>query len=293
MYRAPDWESEGRDWPNRASSRFVQASGLDWHVQQMGQGPVLLLVHGTGSATHSWRDLAPLLAARFTVVAPDLPGHGFTESPDAQGLSLPGMALRLAALLDTMQIQPALAVGHSAGAAIVARLCLDGRIAPRAMVSLNGALQPLHGMDAHWYAPAARLFASNPLLIRIFAWRAQSPDAVGQLFATTGSVLEPEGLRLYQQLISTPSHVAATLGMMANWDLVALKRDLPGLATPLILVAAERDGTIRPSEAIGVSALVPGSEVVTLSGVGHLAHEETPDRVADLIGTIADRYLEG
>jgi magnesium chelatase accessory protein len=290
-YRAPDWEREGRDWPNRDSSQFVQAGGLRWHVQIMGQGPVLLLVHGTGSATHSWRDLAPRLAERFTVVAPDLPGHGFTQSPPkAAGLSLPGMAGALAALLDALGTRPDFVVGHSAGAAILARLCLDGPIAPRALVSLNGALLPLHGLASAWFAPAARIFASNPLLIRVFAWRAQEPNAVEQLFATTGSVLDTDGVRYYSRLISTPSHVASTLGMMAHWDLMPIKRDLPGLRTPLVLVSAERDATIRPADALKVGALVPGSQVIDLPEVGHLAHEERPDRVAALIGEIARRF---
>lgn len=290
-YRAPDWEREGLDWPNREASQFVQASGLRWHVQIMGQGPVLLLVHGTGSATHSWRDLAPRLAERFTVVAPDLPGHGFTQSPPkAAGLSLPGMAGGLAALLGVLGIKPDLAVGHSAGAAILARLCLDGPMSPRALVSLNGALLPLHGLASAWFAPAARIFASNPLLIRVFAWRAQEPNAVEQLFATTGSALDPDGIRYYSRLISTPSHVASTLGMMANWDLMPIKRDLPGLRTPLVLVSAERDATIRPADALEVGALVPGSEVIDMPDVGHLAHEERPDRVAELIGEIARRF---
>jgi magnesium chelatase accessory protein len=55
-------------------------------------------------------------------------------------------------------------------------------------------------------------------------------------------------------------------------------------------VAAERDGTIRPTDARKVGALVPGSEVIALPDVGHLAHEERPDRVAKLIGEIARRF---
>jgi len=43
------WERDGRDWPNRAFSRFIEAGGLRWHVQVMGQGPVALLLHGTGA----------------------------------------------------------------------------------------------------------------------------------------------------------------------------------------------------------------------------------------------------
>ena len=64
-----DWQRDGADWPNRASSRMVRAGGLTWHVQVAGSGPVLLLVHGTGASTHSWRDLLPLLATGHTVVA--------------------------------------------------------------------------------------------------------------------------------------------------------------------------------------------------------------------------------
>ena len=132
MSEPPLWEREGQDWPNRAASQFVQAAGLRWHVQRLGSGPTLLLVHGTGAATHSWRRLAPLLGHHFEVVAPDMPGHGFTPMPRAQQLSLPYMAGALSALLEALAVRPTLVVGHSAGAAVLIRMCLDGRIAPRA-----------------------------------------------------------------------------------------------------------------------------------------------------------------
>ncbi len=93
----PAFARAGRDWPNREASRFVTAGGLTWHVQEAGEGPVLLLVHGTGAATHSWRGLMPLLARDFRVIAPDLPGHGFTDP--LRTPSLPRMARALAELL--------------------------------------------------------------------------------------------------------------------------------------------------------------------------------------------------
>ena len=76
MTIALDWALENSTWPHAEISRFHQVGGLRWHVQQMGEGPPILLIHGTGASTHSWRDLAPLLAERFTVIAADLPGHG-------------------------------------------------------------------------------------------------------------------------------------------------------------------------------------------------------------------------
>ena len=70
MVDHPSWQHEGRDWPNREASRFVMAGGLRWHVQVAGQGPDLVLVHGTAAATHSWRDVLPLLAKRRNVTSP-------------------------------------------------------------------------------------------------------------------------------------------------------------------------------------------------------------------------------
>jgi magnesium chelatase accessory protein len=145
--RAPDWETDGLDWPNREASRFVEAGGLRWHVQVKGRGPVLLLLHGTGASTHSFRDLLPLLARDFQVVAPDLPGHGFTARPaDPAGLSLPGMSAGIAALLGALALPPQIAVGHSAGAALLCQMQLTGQLRSKALVSLNGALLPLPGL---------------------------------------------------------------------------------------------------------------------------------------------------
>lgn len=108
----PRWDVEGRDWPNREFSRFVTADGLRWHVQILGTGPVLLLVHGTGAASHSWGPLVPFVAPHFTVVTLDLPGHGFTALPAAEGLSLAGMARGVGRLMQVLGLQPEIAVGH-------------------------------------------------------------------------------------------------------------------------------------------------------------------------------------
>jgi magnesium chelatase accessory protein len=283
MSQRPLWERDGRDWPNRQASRFVRAGALRWHVQQLGAGPVALLAHGTGAATHSWRALAPLLARHFSVVAPDLPGHGFTDAPAPRRMSLPGMADALAELLRALDVAPAVAVGHSAGAAVLARMALDGAIAPRALVSLNGALLPLPGLQGRVYPPMARLLAATPLVPRVFAWRASERAAVERLIRSTGSTLDPAGTDCYARLVRSPGHVAATLAMMAHWDLRPLARDLPRLAVPLTLVVGGSDRTVPPSEARRARALLPSARIVTLPGLGHLAHEEKPEVLAALI----------
>lgn len=280
----PDWEREGRDWPNRAASRFVKTPSLRWHVQEFGDpgAPGLLLLHGTGAATHSWRDLAPLLAADFRVLAPDLPGHGFTDPLAGRRLSLPGMAGAVADLVAALGFEARVVAGHSAGAAVLARMCLDGAIAPDLLLALNGALKPFHGLASLLFPGLARMLFLNPLMPRVFAWSADGA-AVQRLIDGTGSRIDERGLACYRQLLARPGHVAGALGMMANWDLGALEHDLARLALPVILLVGSRDRTIRPDSAHYARKRMPNARIVTLKGLGHLAHEEAPEAVAALV----------
>ena len=278
-----DWEREGRDWPNRDASRFVVAGGLRWHVQVMGQGPLVLMVHGTGASTHSWRDFAPLLARHFTIVAPDLPGHGFTQAPASGRLSLPGMAQSLQHLLNEMQLRPTFAIGHSAGAAIAIRMCQDGLMQPQGLASLNGALLPYGGSIAEFLSPVAKMLAANPFVPRFFAWQAREPATLDRLLRNTGSKIDARGAELYGRLIRNPGHVAAALAMMAGWDLAGLKRELPRVKVPVLLVAGGQDRMIPADQAFAVRKLLQNAKLAYLRQHGHLAHEQAPDVIAALV----------
>jgi magnesium chelatase accessory protein len=281
-------ERNGADWPNRQTSALIEAHGLRWHVQSMGEGPGLLLLHGTGASTHSWRALAPLLARRFHVVAPDLPGHGFTTARGAATQSPQGMARAVKALLAKIGFSPQVVVGHSAGVAVLARLCLDAAIAPKLLVSLNGALEPFAGAGGHVFPVLAKLVFLNPLTPRFFSWTANRAT-VERLIDGTGSRIEPEGIDLYWRLFRNPAHVEGALAMMANWDLEPLRREFPKLNTRVALVAAANDLTVPPATAHRVQTLLPDAEVLDINGLGHLAHEEAPELFADLIADLASR----
>lgn len=287
------FEVEGRDWPNRAASRFVAVGRVRWHVQVMGQGPALLLLHGTGAATHSWRDVAPLLANDFTVIAPDLPGHGFTSGRPVGGLAMPAMAGAVGDLLDAMGERPDIVVGHSAGAAIAVRMALDSRAAPQAIVGLNPALLPFPGLAAKLFPTLAKLLFVNPFAPHIFAQIARGSGEVGRFLArSTGSTIDAAGVEYYARLFRDPGHIGGAIAMMAEWDLDSFAARLPELGVPLLLIHGDRDAAIPAKAAIDAAARVPGAAVEIVSGVGHLAHEERPADIAARILAFA-RQAEG
>ncbi len=283
----PEWRREGRDWPNREASRFARVGATAWHYQRMGPriggGPVALLLHGAGASTHSWRDLMPELAGALDVVAPDLPGHGFTRAPGAH--SLPAMAARLAELVRALEIRPALVVAHSAGAAIGLRMALDGVIAPAAIVGINAALKPFGGLAGAIFPPLAKVLALNPLTPWAFAHLSRWGDT-RRLIESTGSRIDARGIELYARLLARPDHVAGALSMMASWDLPPLLADLPRLTVPLHLVVSPDDGSVSPAEARQLAARYGFIRLHEMAG-GHIVHEARPAEVAGLILRIA------
>lgn len=275
-----DWNSDGRDWPHREASGFVEAGGLRWHVQQMGAGPVLLLLHGTGASTHSWRTILPLLAQDFTVIAPDLPGHAFTAGGSWQGRSLDGMGGALEALLAELGVQPCAIVGHSAGVAIA--LHLGGQPErPIPVIGFNPALMPFEGLGEQLFPAMAKLLLLNPLAPRLFAGIARIPgEAQRFLKRATNSQIDALGLACYAKLIGNSRHCQGALTMMASWDLSAFSERLPGFAQAVHLVHGGADNAVPLSSAQRGAKLLPYCTLEVLDGLGHLAHEERPEDAA-------------
>jgi magnesium chelatase accessory protein len=267
--------SDLASWPNHQISRIVEAAGIRWHVQQAGRGPAILLLHGTGASTHSWRDLVPLLTPHFTVLAVDLPGHGFTSAAPGRS-SIGGMSASVAALLAALGVRPEYGVGHSAGAVVLCRLALDRRLAASRIFAVNGAFLPLGGLAGMLFAPLARLLAGAPFLPRLIARGVASPKSVSRVIESTGSRLDAAGTDLYVRLMRDADHVAGTLDMLSRWDLDSFARDLPNVPTPLTLLVGDNDKTVPPAQAREVHVRAPRTAIQWLPGLGHLAHEEAP-----------------
>ncbi len=280
---APRWDVEGRDWPHRESSRFVEAAGLRWHVQVTGSGPVVLLIHGTGAATHSWRDLIAPLAEHFTVVVPDLPGHGFTSALRAP--SPPAVARALAALLAELDMAPALLIGHSVGAAIAVTMADMGLVHPRAIIGIGGALLPFPGMAGRLFPAMAKGLFDNPFAAELASFAlANAPGGVTAfLHRATASPIDARGVALYKRLLHTSGHVGGAMALMAHWDLDPVEAALPRIDVPVLLIHGDRDATIPPATSRTVAGRLPNGRVAMLPGLGHLVHEEDPAATLQLI----------
>ncbi len=269
------------NWPFRDTSRHIASRPHLWHVQEMGAGPTLLLIHGAGGATHSWRNLIPLLVPHYRVIAFDLPGQGFTVLGDRARCGLDAVAQDIATLCTHEGWQPAAVIGHSAGAAIALRLA---EIMPlQAVIGINAALSKFEGM-AGWLFPAvAKLLAITPFIPQIFSKLAGTPTQVHDLLVSTGSHIEPAGEAQYLHLVRMPSHVDATLTMMAQWTLDALLARLGQQKTPCLLLTGSNDRAVPPSVSRKAAEVIPMAEPATCAGFGHLVHEEAAAQVASLI----------
>lgn len=284
FYPALDWRDWRDDWPLARFSQFVNVAGLGWHFQKTGQGPVMLLLHGTGASTHTWRDLVPVWAAHFTVVSVDLPGHAFTPTLAPHCLSLRGMAQAVQQLMQALNLTPQVIVGHSAGAAVGAELVLQSpQTALPRLVAINPAWLPMPGLAGWLFAPAAKLVALNPLSAWLMAKQAARGTWVERVLKGTGSDLTPAGVACYKRLLSQPAHVRGVLAMMVGWDLAEWQTRLEQLPSPVLILCGASDATVDPSSTLTLAGRWPQARHEMLAGRGHLVHEEAPAEVAQRV----------
>ena len=257
-----------------------------WHVQVTGEGPDVLLLHGAGASAHSWAPLVPHLADRHRVIALDLPGHGWTRSPRGRA-RLGDVAADIAALCAQEGWEPQLVIGHSAGGAVSLELARQGLILPERLVVVNGALENFRGAAGWLFPIMAKMLALNPFTGLLISQGGRSVSQVRSILSSAGTELSDEGLARYANLIQRRAHVDGTLAMMAQWSLDDLNRALPEIATPTLFVHGERDGAVALRVAERAARTMPDAQLVALPGVGHIAHEEAPERVAEEIARFA------
>lgn len=280
-----DWARDLRTWPNHSASRRLRVRPHEWHIQEMGDGPTVLLLHGAGASTHTWRDILPQLAEIHHVVALDLPGQGFTRAGTLRRCGLDRMAEDIAALCLSQNWHLRAIIGHSAGAALALALSeiLDPDTGPDLVLGLNPALGNFDGVAGWLFPVLAKFLAINPLTSYLFAGGAPQLKRTRRIIESTGSHLDQAGLGLYARLMADRAHVEATLQMMSQWHIDPLLDRLERIETHCHFITGDRDRAVPPETASSAAARLPDCGLTRLSNLGHLAHEEQPQLVTGLL----------
>lgn len=275
-----------RDWPHAELSRQVYCKPHRWHVQEMGAGDTILLLHGAGGSTHSFRALMPLLARRFHVIALDLPGQGFTQLGARHRSGLDATADDIVSLSTQEGWHPVALIGHSAGGALALRISQrlsSPRGHPPKVIGINPALDHFKGMAGVLFPLLAKVLSAVPFTAQLFAKSARNQTRIQALIGSTGSDIDESGLSYYQRLISDRDHADSTLIMMAQWSLEDLLQDLSKVTAKTLFIAGDKDAAVPSSVSDKAAARMPDARVIHLQNLGHLAHEEDPETVARLI----------
>ena len=277
-----DWAKHSHDWPLAEHSRFVRHLPHHWHVQELGDGPQILLIHGAGGATQSWRHLAPLLAQTHRVIMVDLPGQGFTKIGSKRRCGLDHMSEDLRSLATHEGWDPVALIGHSAGGAIALRMA-EMMTNPPPVIGINAALGNFTGLAGVMFPLMAKALAAMPLVADLFTVSAARPASAKRLIDGTGSILPEHEIEYYRRLVRDRTHVDSTLAMMAQWQLDPLLKRLSTHPSRTLLITGDKDRAVPPMTSEQAAKRIPNCTTVSLTGLGHLAHEEDAASVAALI----------
>jgi magnesium chelatase accessory protein len=153
------------------------------------------------------------------------------------------------------------------------------------VIGINPALAPFDGVAGWLFPMMAKLMALNPFIPALVSMGA-APEKAQRLIEGTGSVLDADGYALYARLLGDRAHVNGTLQMMARWDLGPLLNDLPEITTPTRFVTGLKDRAVAPDVADTAAARMNDAQVIHLEDLGHLAHEEDPERLAGVVDSL-------
>ncbi len=268
--------------------RHVTIHGHDVGYRMAGEGPVILLIHGMAGSSRTWLDAMRILARDYTVIAPDLLGHGESAKPMGD-YSLGAYASGLRDLLvGALGIESATFVGQSLGGGVVMQLAYQHpELCERLVLVASGGL----GREVSWVLRALTLpgaeYVMSPLFPR-FARRAG--EQVMRFFREHG-VRAPhiaEMWSAYASLTESPNRDAFVRTVRAVVDpggqtVSALDRLYLTSAVPTLIVWGDQDDIIPVDHAYAAHALLPESRLEIFKGAGHFLHVEHPLRFAELL----------
>ena len=263
--------------------RKVRIHGYNRAFIMAGQGPAILLLHGIGMNHKTWLPVLPDLAKNFTVIAPDLLGHGESDKPRAD-YSIAGYANGMRDLLTYLDIPSVTVVGNSLGGGIAMQFAYQfPEMTERIVLVASGGL----GRSVNPVIRALTVPGSGPLLavavtpaVRKVAVPALSLVAKSGLPATQDL---PGLVEAYEALADDHSRTAFRHVLRAACDwrgqvITMIDRAYLARTVPTLVVWGDRDLVIPVKHAYSAHELLPGSRLEIFPGAGHMPHEDDPAR---------------
>lgn len=266
-----------------AARETIEIHGQPVTYHQMGDGPPILLVHGITSSSRTWKAVMPRLAENFTVIAPDLLGHGRSAKP-AGDYSLGAYASGMRDLLVALDVPKATVVGHSLGGGIAMQFGYQfpDRVARLVLVDTGGIGQEVNPALRAAALPGAELVLPllfSPTLhdaglkvrnfLAGFGLRGSADvEGVAEGFA---SLTEADARKAF--LHTVRSVIDPTGQRVSAADRLYLTRDIPSL-----IVWGDRDRIIPVAHADLAHELMPGSRLEIFPGAGHFPFNDDPER---------------
>lgn len=258
---------EDIDW-RRAPfpGRVVTVDGVGVHYIERGSGPPVVLIHGFGGHTYSYRYLIPDLARDHRVIAVDLKGYGYSERPAKDDYSLTAQARLVVRLMDELGIERASVAGHSLGGEVVMRIAAGWPDRVERLVfaaSVSGDRIPTLPVTP---------------LIKPFVW------LFGRLFGRwlfrrmfyDKSKATKEVLEAYRR----PYRIKGT-GNAVYQTLRDARREGPvkssGIKQPVLILWASHERILPRRTLDSLLRRLPAAEVVHIDRAGHLLLEEQPE----------------
>lgn len=256
----------------------IDAGGISTNYHDVGRGPVVVLLHGSGpgvSAWANWRPVLPLLSDRFRVVAPDIVGFGYTDRPEGFDYRLPSWIGHLRAFLDALGIERAHVIGNSFGGALALRLAAEtsyvDRLVLMGSVGLHFDITP--GLDAVWgYEPS---FVNMRALLDTFAFDPSlASDELARLRYEAS--IRPGVQESYAAMFPAPRQ---------QWvDALALpESQISSLTNEALVVHGREDRVIPVASSVQLSQLLPNSQLHVFGRCGHWTQIEHTSRFARLV----------
>ena len=258
-----------------APTDLIDVAGVKLHVRHSGAktAPAVILIHGFGASLHTWEPWAKVLATNHRVIRFDLPGSGLS-SPDPTGNYTDARSMQvLIALMDKLGVAKASIIGNSIGGRIAWTFAATHpeRVDKLLLVSPDGFAS--HGFE---YGKPPEVPGSMKLM-RYVLPKFMLKMSLQPAYADP-KLLTDELTNRYFDLMLAPGSRDALLARMAQTTLVDPVPLLKRIQAPTLLLWGEQDGMIPFANSDEYLKAIPNVKLVSLNGVGHLPHEEAPER---------------